>query len=442
MTMASSPRPGPRFAVIALVAAWAILLAVVGATVGYVAVRTQQMQTADSEAADPAAAAVALPEKKPAPEAGEAPPDPAEAAPAPVAEAPAPVAEPEAPEPVAEAEPATTSAAVEVLAETDAAPAETEANSVETAPAPSETETAALPPQAVAEPAPPAEAEAAQPAQPAQPETAPSETQEAAIPRAPTPEPTPLWQRNSQPFNHTDERPRIALVVSGLGLSRAATEAAIRHLPGEVTLSFTPYSRQLNEWIALARAYGHEALIDLPMEPVSYPDDDPGPQALLTALSPAQNRSRLDWALKRASGYVGVVPVMGSRFTASEPHIAPILEDLKARGLIFVDNRASDASVAQDVAARIGLPNAVNARFLDRTQASRVAVDERLKQLERIARTDGSAVAIGRPFPVTIELLRAWTKTLDEKGFVLAPISAIAAPGRDQRAAATRPPGE
>lgn len=434
MTTASSPRSGPRYAAIALMAAWAILLAVVGATVGYVAVRTQQMQTAESGVADPATTAVPLPDKKKVPQTAQAP-DPGDAAtpPAPETETP-PVAEPEPPAP-----PAPTSAET-----TEPAPEEVKAAQSPADPSPPAPEAAEQPAQR-STPAPPGEPDepaaqttAKEPAAPS-----PGETQEAAIPRAPAPaEPTPLWQRNSQPFNAADDRARVALVISGLGLSRAATEAAIRQLPGAVTLSFTPYSRQLNEWIALARAYGHEVLIDLPMEPVSYPDDDPGPQALLTALSPAQNRSRLDWALKRASGYVGVVPVMGSRFTASETHMEPILQDLKTRGLIFVDNRASDDSVAQDVAARIGLPNAVNARFLDRTQASRVAVDERLKQLERIARTDGAAVAIGRPFPVTIELLRDWTKTLDEKGLVLAPISAIAASGRDQRAAAARPPGE
>ena len=217
----------------------------------------------------------------------------------------------------------------------------------------------------------------------------------------------------------------IAVVLSGLGLSSAATEAAIKQLPGAITLSFTPYSRRLNEWVALARVHGHEVMLDLPMEPTSYPDDDPGPQALLTALSIAQNMKRLDWALGRATGYVGVVPAMGSRFTASREHIAPVLERIKARGLLFLDNRASEGSVAGKIAEGMALPSAVNDRFLDLAQASRVAVDARLVQIERIARTEGHAVAIGHPYPVTIERLRAWTADLDSRGFALAPISAL-----------------
>ena len=286
-------------------------------------------------------------------------------------------------------------------------------------------------------PAPPAEppAESADVSTPAEvepepaPAVKPAETQQAiAVPPPPPPPPAavpPMWQRHAQAFDLSDQRPRIAVVLAGLGLSSAATEAAIKQLPGAVTLSFTPYSRRLNEWIALARVNGHEVMLDLPMEPTSYPDDDPGPQALLTALSGAQNMDRLDWALGRATGYVGVMPVMGSRFTASSEHITPVLERIKERGLLFLDNRASENSVAGKIAESIGLPSAVNDRFLDLTQASRVAVDARLIQLERIARSEGHAVAIGQPYPVTIERLRTWVAEVESRGFALAPISAL-----------------
>ena len=236
----------------------------------------------------------------------------------------------------------------------------------------------------------------------------------------------PLWRRNSQPFDARDKRPRIAVVLTGLGLSSAATEAAIKQLPPAVTLSFTPYSRKLNQWVALARVNGHEVMLDLPMEPTSYPNDDPGPQALLTALSSRQNLDRLRWTLDRTTGYVGVATIMGSRFTASENHLEPILTALKNRGLLFLDNRSSDQSIAGQLATRIGVPRAINDRALDRAQASRVAIDARLVQIESIALADGVAVAMGRPYPVTIERLREWAQEVESRGFVLAPISAVA----------------
>jgi hypothetical protein len=232
------------------------------------------------------------------------------------------------------------------------------------------------------------------------------------------------WQAYARPFDPADRRPRIAIVVSGLGLSGAATEAAIQRLPGPVTLSFAPYSKGLPQWIALARAAGHEALLDLPMEPVNFPANDPGPHTLLTSLTVDQNRERLHWLLGRVTGYVGVVNRMGSRFTTSATHVRPVLKELEKRGLLFVDSRSSLRSIAAQMAREVGLPRAVNNRFID-SEASRDAIDARLKELERIAKASGYAVGIGAPFPVTIDRLVRWTQTLDRKKLALAPISAL-----------------
>jgi hypothetical protein len=348
---------------------------------------------AEAETAEPAPETMPEPAATPAPEAAPEPPTApapaAEAAPEPPA-APAPVAE-AAPEPAAKPEP-------EPEPEPSELPRAAEAPEPETA----ETPAAAAPPGATTQ--------------------APKDVQVAALP----PDPQSPWRRNRQPFNEADPRPRIAVVLTGLGLASKVTEAAIKELPGGITLSFTPYSRKLNQWVALARVNGHEVMLDLLMEPTSYPDDDPGPQALLTALSSRQNLDRLRWTLDRVTGYVGLAGVMGSRFAASKEHMEPVLEELKGRGLLFLDNRASDRSLAAALAGEIGVPSAVNDRSLDRAQASRVAIDARLVQIENVARSEGFAVAMGRPYPVTIERLREWAKGLEARGFALAPISALA----------------
>ena len=429
MSFAPPPRPRRRLGSLFLTLAWLIVLGVVGAAVGYVYVTSEQMQTAEPGKAPAVAAKLPEEGKAPPPAAPEEQP-PAEPAETQVVQAP----EGEIPE---------AAAVTETPAEQPATPEPPAPQTAEIAPAP---EAAPQPtpeptPEPVAKPeteAPPAtEAEVADtPPPPPPPESmppatsktadssAPDTTQTAALP--PPPEALPLWRRNSQPFDEKDTRPRIAVVLTGLGLSSAGTEAAIKQLPAAVTLSFTPYSRKLNQWIALARVNGHEVMLDLPMEPTSYPQDDPGPRGLLTALSSRQNLERLRWTLDRATGYVGVATVMGSRFTASEQHLTPVLKALKNRGLLFLDNRASDESIAGALASEIGLPRAVNDRALDRAQASRVAIDARLVQIETIARANGTAVAMGRPYPVTIERLRVWTKELRARGFVLAPISAVA----------------
>jgi polysaccharide deacetylase 2 family uncharacterized protein YibQ len=228
------------------------------------------------------------------------------------------------------------------------------------------------------------------------------------------------------PWAENDPRPRIAIVVSGLGLSSASTNDVIERLPGSVTLSFTPYAEHLDDWIALAHGDGHEVMIDLPMEPVSFPQNDPGPQALLTALDPGQNLARLDWVLGRASRYVGVAASMGSQFTASPHQMQSMLLALKRRELMFLDNRTTDSSTAWRLADELGVPWAASDRMLNNGPASRAAIDARLIQVERIALGQGAAVAMGRPFPVTIDSLAEWARRLPERGYVLAPISAMA----------------
>lgn len=213
---------------------------------------------------------------------------------------------------------------------------------------------------------------------------------------------------------------------TGLGLSGAATEAAINDLPGAVTLGFNPYAPKLDEWIGYARAAGHEAFLSLAMEPVDYPRVDPGPHTLLISLDRQQNVERLQWVLSRVTGYVGVVTSAGSRFTTSQADLLPILDEIKARGLMFVDSHSTENTVAGPLAKSIGLPRAVSDLALDQQQASRDAIDARLQQLEQMAHQTGVAVGLGEVYPVTIERLAQWIPTLERKGIALAPISATA----------------
>ncbi|MFN4282297.1 MAG: divergent polysaccharide deacetylase family protein [Alphaproteobacteria bacterium] len=232
------------------------------------------------------------------------------------------------------------------------------------------------------------------------------------------------WQVYARPFDPADKRPRVALIISGLGQSSAATEAAIQRLPGGVTLAFTAYARNLQQWVSLSRAAGHEVLLTLPMEPVGYPANDPGPYTLLSDLSEAANRARLHWLMSRFTGYVGVVNLMGSRFTTEPGPLQPVLAELNRRGLLFVDSRSSLSSVAGKMAGEMKLPRAINNRFID-TKAARDEIDRQLEELEKIARSEGAALGIGAPYPVTIERVARWTQELDAKGIALAPVSAV-----------------
>ncbi len=254
------------------------------------------------------------------------------------------------------------------------------------------------PPAAVAvliPPAPPPAADAAGPATPADPTAGLTETS----PNGPLPVKTKdgrvAFKVYARPFDPQEKRPRIAIIVGNLGTSATETDTAIRSLPGEVSLSFMPYRKRLGEWIGLARAAGHEVLLDLPMEPPDVLHNDPGPNALRTALDAPTNVARLEWMMAQATGYVGMVAFMGGRFEGDRQDLQPILEDLGKRGLLYVDNRASPQSVGPAVAAELKLPFAVSNRQID-LDPSRGTIDRRLAELEDVARRNGEAVGIAQ----------------------------------------------
>ena len=234
------------------------------------------------------------------------------------------------------------------------------------------------------------------------------------------------WQVYARPFDLADKRPRVALVISELGPSPTAIDTAINHLPAGVSLAFVPYRRGLGEWINLAREAGHEVLLDLPMEPTTYPNDDPGPEALLTALDPPANLERLNWVMSQATGYVGFVGLMGSRFSTSHDDMLPVLTTLQKRGLLYVDNRSSPQTVVPDIAGEIGLAAGSANRQLDSpADLSRPAIDKKLSELEDIAKRNGSALGITHPYPIVMERIGVWAQSVEDRGVVLAPVTAI-----------------
>jgi uncharacterized protein len=225
-------------------------------------------------------------------------------------------------------------------------------------------------------------------------------------------------------FSIPANTPAIALVVGGLGLKRSTTEAAINDLPPEVTLSFVPYTRDLQGWINKARAAGHEVILELPMEPFDYPQNDPGPQTLLASVSTAENSRRLEWLLSRAWGYFAVTNYMGSKFTASENALAPVLRQLRQRGVDFIYDGEARRSSLRTIAETEHLRWTTADRILD-AEPSASAIDEQLLHLEALAIQNGTALGAGFSWPVTMDRLKVWSDTLAAKGYVLVPASAI-----------------
>ncbi len=222
-------------------------------------------------------------------------------------------------------------------------------------------------------------------------------------------------------------KPRIAIVISGLGISARATAAALASLPPQVTLAFAPYATDVQRWVAEARREGHEVLLEVPMEPFDFPDSDPGPHTLRSGVGEDANTERLVWALTRFTGYTGVTNLLGGRLLTDSDSLEPVLTYLSRRGLLFYDNGSASHSVAPDVAARTGISFAQATSTIDSIQTA-MEIDRELSTLEDAARAHGTASGSGFIYPVTIERVAQWAQGLPGRGFVLVPASAIVLP--------------
>jgi len=216
--------------------------------------------------------------------------------------------------------------------------------------------------------------------------------------------------------------PVIAIVVGGLGVGAAKTTDAIMKLPPAVTLAFTPYGADPAKLAERARAQRHEILLQVPMEPFDYPDNDPGPQTLLTTLTSEQNIDRLYWHLSRFQGYAGIANFMGARFTATDTVMQPIIREAAKRGLGYLDDGSSPRSAAPALTAGQAMPF-VKADFTIDTVPTSAEIDRTLVKLETLAKERGLAVGVASALPISIDRLAAWIKTLDSRGIMLVPLT-------------------
>jgi polysaccharide deacetylase 2 family uncharacterized protein YibQ len=216
--------------------------------------------------------------------------------------------------------------------------------------------------------------------------------------------------------------PVVSIVVGGLGVGAAKTTDAIMKLPPAVTLAFTPYGSDPGKLAERARAQRHEILLQVPMEPFDYPDNDPGPQTLLTTLAPEQNLDRLYWHLSRFQGYAGIANFMGARFVVADAAMQPIVREAAKRGLGFLDDGSSPRSVAASLAAGQTMPFARADISIDAVPTA-VEIDRALAKLENLAKERGTAIGIASALPISIERIGVWIKTLESHGVMLVPLT-------------------
>lgn len=225
----------------------------------------------------------------------------------------------------------------------------------------------------------------------------------------------------SNPLPERD-RDTLVIIIDDVGNNLSRGRAALR-LPGKLTyavIPFTPYAQQLAQAAADA---GKEVMVHAPMSAV---EDLPlGRGALTGELSRDAFLTALRDALASLPQARGLNNHMGSELTRQRPQMAWLMQELRARDLYFVDSRTSDETVAATVAAEFRVPHLSRQVFLD-NERTLEAIDARFRDVLALLHETGFAVAIGHPYPETVEYLRAALPLLTQAGIELAFVSEVA----------------
>ena len=207
--------------------------------------------------------------------------------------------------------------------------------------------------------------------------------------------------------------PRVAVIIDDIGYDRQLVNQFLA-LDIPLTFAVLPQSPFRQSILKAIRTRGHEIMLHQPMEPEEYPEVNPGPGALLASMSPDDLIAQLNRNLDALPGVKGVNNQMGSRLTAESARMYQVFSVLKERRLFFVDSRSTVDTVCRPSARLFQVPFAERDVFLDHLQEAGF-VRQQFKELMREADKHGQAVAIGHPYPVTVEIFQEVLPTLKKR---------------------------
>jgi len=216
---------------------------------------------------------------------------------------------------------------------------------------------------------------------------------------------------------------RVAILIDDMGGSLVRLQE-ILELDSPITISVLPHLRHSRDVSRIASESGRDVLLHLPMEPRNMAVNHPGKGVLLTDMAGADIRQIVEDDLLDVPEAVGVNNHMGSKFTEDEPGMRQVFAVLKKRGLFFVDSRTTSASLGSRLAGESGVENAERDVFLD-NKRDVVYIDSQIDTLVKIAAKEGSAIAIGHPYPETLAALTRMVPGMRARGIEVVPVSEL-----------------
>ena len=226
----------------------------------------------------------------------------------------------------------------------------------------------------------------------------------------------------SDNISPTSSLPRLAIIIDDIGFNESYIDLINISVP--LTLAVIPSTKYAALAAEAGNAAGLEVMLHLPMEPKGYPEPDPGKWALLTNMQAEEIIRNLNMNFEMLPSIKGVNNHMGSSFTEYAEGMKVVLEEVKKRGLFFVDSRTSYRSKAFSIARDMGIKSAERSVFIDNVQ-TKEAISLQIAEAVKVAKEKGEAIAIGHPSRATISTLAEIAPYLHDEGVELVFASAI-----------------
>lgn len=215
--------------------------------------------------------------------------------------------------------------------------------------------------------------------------------------------------------------PAVAILITDFGLSPKSAKAALDGLPPEISFLLSPYAQSPETWRELARRKGHESWMSIPVENRNIRYADPGPAALLIREDLDTAKRKLFWSMARTTGYVGLASFYDDSFLMAQKPLRTVFKEGLERGLGYIELNPAAEDYLEGVALNAGMPYLQADQWIYRAQG-----ENSFDKFEETARRKGYALGVMPPWPQTLKMLELWTKTLENRGMVLVPVSAIA----------------
>lgn len=209
---------------------------------------------------------------------------------------------------------------------------------------------------------------------------------------------------------------RIAIVIDDFGYQDQALIRAFCDLPQPITFSIFPGERHTAWTAQQAKKKNHGVMVHLPMEPIGYPERNPGPDAIFADDAPEKIAALTQNALSAVPHARGMNNHLGSRVTQNADAMKVVLQIVKQRDFFFLDSMTSPQSVAYATAREMGIHSGRGAMFLDLADGEGT-IAKRLYALAARARQEGTAIGIGHAKRETLSALQRVLPALEERGF-------------------------